>query len=121
MDEAEWLSCADPDRLLGFVLQQTTDRKVRLFACACCRRFFDWLDLEHDQRAVQVGEMIADRQAIREEHGDAHIRGYDIDLAEEEAYFAAIGATCVAGVCAADRLHFGEPSSERWKSAEAEE
>lgn len=36
MTEAEWLASADPDAVLEW-LQDTSDRKLRLIACACCR------------------------------------------------------------------------------------
>ena len=46
MTEADWLSSSDPERMLSFVCGDRTglldninpsDRKLRLFACACCR------------------------------------------------------------------------------------
>jgi hypothetical protein len=36
MTEAEWFACADPERMLGFLERRASDRKLRLFAVACC-------------------------------------------------------------------------------------
>src|SRR5262249_24486775 len=118
---AEWESRADPDRMLGIVGGQTSDRKLRLFACACCRRFFDRLDLEGDQRAVQVGELIADGEANRQELAAAHLLRYDLDLGEADAYKAARQAISVAAACAVNRLRPGRAAGERGMRAVAEE
>jgi hypothetical protein len=36
--EAEWDGCADPHTMLAVVRGKASDRKLRLFACACLRR-----------------------------------------------------------------------------------
>jgi hypothetical protein len=37
MTEAEWLACDDPWVMLRFVSGKAGERKLRLYACACCR------------------------------------------------------------------------------------
>jgi hypothetical protein len=38
MTAAEWLACSDPTDLIESGRIPATERKVRLFAVACCRR-----------------------------------------------------------------------------------
>ena len=37
MTEAEWLACNDPTPMLEFLRDKASERKLRLFFCACCR------------------------------------------------------------------------------------
>ena len=43
MTEADWLTAGDPLPLLWFLKGRASDRKLRLFACACCRRLWPLL------------------------------------------------------------------------------
>src|SRR5579871_2951415 len=38
MTEKEWLAFTDPTPMLAFLYGRVSDRKLRLFACACCSR-----------------------------------------------------------------------------------
>jgi len=70
--ESEWLSSGDPESMLAFLRPDTTDRKLRLFAVACCRRHWEWPLEDMDEpgsswiasirEAVGVGERLADGQ-----------------------------------------------------------
>jgi hypothetical protein len=43
MDEATWMACTNPTRMVDFLRcsGKVSARKLRLFACACCRRIWD--------------------------------------------------------------------------------
>jgi hypothetical protein len=58
--------------MLEFLRRRASDRKVRLFAVACCRRV--WASLEHEEfrDAVRKAESFADGLADRDELLQAH-------------------------------------------------
>jgi hypothetical protein len=78
MTEADWLTCADPDLMLDYLDGKVADRKLRLFACAVCRRLWHLITLRPCRRAVEVAERFADGLATAEE----------CDAANDEAFNA---------------------------------
>lgn len=72
MTEQGWLECTDPRAMLYFLyggsegiegersLRKTSDRKLRLFACACVREVWHLLSDKRSQRAVWMAERFAD-------------------------------------------------------------
>jgi hypothetical protein len=64
--EAEWLACTDPKPMLEFLRGKASERKLRLFAAACCRRVWEKVP-RYDQHAVETAEHFADGNAAEQE------------------------------------------------------
>jgi hypothetical protein len=60
MTEAEWLVSGDPNLMLKFLGRMPSERKLRLFAAACCRRNWHLLSDEISRPGVEVVERYAD-------------------------------------------------------------
>ncbi len=63
MTESEWLACEDPAVMLEWLPRHNvppSERKLRLFACACCRQVWPLLTDERSQAAVVAAEQYAD-------------------------------------------------------------
>jgi hypothetical protein len=60
MTEREWLACSDFKPMRDFLMEQASDRKLRLFGCACCRGLWHLLPDGPGRRAVEKAEQFAD-------------------------------------------------------------
>jgi hypothetical protein len=66
MDEEQWVSCTDPIPILEFLRGRASDRKLRLFAVACCRRVWHLFEDGRTRGAVEMAERYADGLASAE-------------------------------------------------------
>jgi hypothetical protein len=64
MTESEWLECDDPTKMLKFLHCKASDRKLRLFACACARARYGFEDRYESEHAV--AEAFADGEVSRQ-------------------------------------------------------
>jgi len=107
MTEAEWLECTEVARMLEFLRDKARARKLRLFACACCRRIWHLLKDERSRKAVEVAERFAEGTATEQELNEAEDDANDVwgefvyadenvTDAETDASDAACGAACYA-------------------------
>ena len=71
MTEAEWFASNDPLEMLDTVRHRVTERKLRLFTCACCRRFLHLMPDKRSQGWLEVAELFADEQASQHERQTA--------------------------------------------------
>jgi hypothetical protein len=71
MTEAEWLTCADPKAMLAHRGQKLSDRKLRLFSCACCRRVWNFVTDERLKTALDNLERFADKAASEKQRTEA--------------------------------------------------
>jgi len=67
MTEQEWLKCTNPHKMLKFLKGKVSDRKLRLFGCACCRRAWNFITDQTIRNVVDCVERFADGLADREE------------------------------------------------------
>src|SRR5215475_1957624 len=67
MTEAEWQAATDLNGMLEFLGDRISSRKLRLFACAACRRVWHLLTEPASRHAVEVAERYADGLATKEE------------------------------------------------------
>ena len=114
MTEAEWMRAAHPWEIVEFVRDPTRDRKLRLLACAACRRVWNPFVPSFVVRTVCVAEGFADGsvaandlsgvneravQVASDAAGDDARSGYGVYTAEAAAY--ATGASAWhAATCA---------------------
>jgi hypothetical protein len=60
MNEAGWLACENPGPMLVWLGRAASARKLRLFACACCRRVGHLLNDRGAHAALATAERFAD-------------------------------------------------------------
>jgi hypothetical protein len=65
MTEEEWLTCTDPQKMLGFLRDRASDRKFRLFASVCCRRVWPHIRSQAGHRLVEIAERYVDGLASK--------------------------------------------------------
>ncbi|HJZ56454.1 MAG TPA: hypothetical protein VKE74_15925 [Gemmataceae bacterium] len=107
MTEAGWLAGAEPGPMLEFLPGKATDRKLRLFACACCRHTAAYADAEwrrmaahgRDQAQITASQREAEQARRAAEVAERYADGL-AGLAELHALFSAPGDDEIEGIYA---------------------
>jgi hypothetical protein len=116
--EAEWLACSDPVKMLHAVGLQGGVRKLRLFACACCRRLGPLLGSDRHLHLVAMAERFADGQATEQELALARVAAQPAKpWGEQAACFA--GALEIIGAVS-QVIEYAKAAHERKPDRDAE-
>src|SRR5262249_7727309 len=83
MTEAEWNCCEDPATMMVFLRDRVlaSERKLRLYAAACCRQVWSLLQEERSRVAVEAAERYADGLLSEAERDAAFRAACDATLA----------------------------------------
>jgi hypothetical protein len=88
--ETQWLKSAKPDKMLEDWAWPVSERKFRLFCCACCRRIWSLLTAPESRKAVEVSEALADGRAREGRRESAN--GAAASIARREREYAPVAA-----------------------------
>jgi hypothetical protein len=105
VDEQVWLNSIDPTPMMEFLRGKTSDRKLRLLGCACCRLISHWITDGRSRQAVEIAERYADGGVGDAELSAAAATAWDAYEPDEftnaplegMGYAAAHAAACVTG------------------------
>ena len=105
MTEIQWMACKEPRIMLKEQFgQNSSDRKLHLFTCACFRRVWDRLPDDRIRATVDLVERYADGAAsLRELESARDNHPFTHDLAVQEGWYAAWYASRSALYYAPDR------------------
>jgi hypothetical protein len=101
--EADWLAGSNPIAMLSFLRGRVSDRKLRLYACACCRCIWNLLRDQRSRTAIELAERFADGAVSCEDfqtavdaastaHDEAEERAREDDYCEDPSLAASSAA-----------------------------
>jgi len=119
LTEADWLASSDLTALMDFLGERLSDRKYRLFACACCRQVWSLITDERCRKAVATAERFADGKALKSELTAARTAASaaqadvaDLEIAARNAHWAAAWSATASSRIAAWAAHKNTERSE---------
>ncbi len=118
MKESEWLTRTDPQKMLEFLRGKASDRKLRLFVVACCRRVWHLLVDKRSRNAVETAERFADSAATDQELEAVRQDAWEFadHIVHEDDHFVDLNADALnAGNRHAKGTHPGRPNRQvKW-------
>jgi hypothetical protein len=60
MTETQWFACTNSGPMLKSLRGKVSERKLRLFACACCRRILDLISGPQYKELIEIAEQYAE-------------------------------------------------------------
>ena len=104
MNRESWQRCTDTARMLFYLEKRRfEDRKLRLFACACCRLIWEYFTDMRSRHAIETSELYADCLVSRDVLINAMERADDIQ-GDEIVVAASMAAGTDAVGCALEVL-----------------
>jgi hypothetical protein len=106
MNERQWLACGKPDKMLEFVKGQVSERKLRLFALACCARIDHLITDPRSRAALEFAEKHVEAGVTRRKGRASLAKAAHAAWKEAYARLFTVGtedrAGCLVVSCAAD-------------------
>jgi hypothetical protein len=119
MTESEWLACEDPQIMLEFLRGGASERKLRLFAVACCRQLLSLSSSQHLVQAVEAAERYADglgtKAALKRARQGVRVVRHRIPAGQTERASEWV-ALWLAEVAASENAFAGVSPEIRWLS-----
>ena len=104
MTEQEWLDGKSPKRMLDFLWNRSSPRKLRLFVCGYLRTHLHRYNDELNRTALEVSERFADGSASAEDVQECRKKAREAVKAGEEANLA-VGAAFLNLARAIEQTH----------------
>ncbi len=107
MTEPEWVACQDPEKMLLFIRDKVSDRKMRLFALACCQRIWDRITDPRSRAAVEFAERFVEVGVVRRKGRPAVAKAASQACreADDASYQSRNQPGCAARMATGNALH----------------